>query len=137
MPKKISVRAARPIDGHVGSRVRLRRMLLGVSQEKLGEALGVTFQQIQKYERGANRVSASKLWEIGKALDVPISYFFEGIDALNKAAWDEIRAGDTSISIMEFVQSPEGLALNRAFAKMSKKSRQAVLDLIRTMAKEG
>lgn len=66
-----------PIDVHVGSRVRLRRTLLGMSQEKLGEALGLTFQQVQKYERGANRVSASKLFQLGHALDVPVSFFFD------------------------------------------------------------
>src|SRR5690348_18309853 len=66
-----------PIDIHVGSRVRLRRTLLGMSQEKLGEAIGLTFQQVQKYERGANRVGSSRLFDLGRVLDVPISYFFE------------------------------------------------------------
>lgn len=68
------------VDVHVGGRVRLRRTLLGLSQEKLGEAVGVTFQQVQKYERGANRVSASMLWKVAQALDVPISFFFDGLD---------------------------------------------------------
>jgi len=67
----------RPVDIHVGSRVRLRRTLLGLSQEKLGEAVGLTFQQIQKYERGANRIGASRLFELSKILDVPISFFFD------------------------------------------------------------
>jgi transcriptional regulator with XRE-family HTH domain len=66
-----------PIDVHVGSRVRLRRTLLGMSQEKLGEAIGLTFQQVQKYERGANRVGASRLYDLSRVLDVPVSYFFE------------------------------------------------------------
>jgi transcriptional regulator with XRE-family HTH domain len=65
-----------PIDGHVGSRVRLRRMILGLSQEKLGESIGLTFQQVQKYERGANRIGASKLWELSNVLDVPVQFFF-------------------------------------------------------------
>ncbi len=71
-----------PIDVHVGSRVRLRRTLLGMSQEKLGEAIGLTFQQVQKYERGMNRISASKLWKLSNVLDVPVSYFFDdlGVD---------------------------------------------------------
>ncbi len=66
-----------PIDVHVGARVRLRRTLLGMSQEKLGEALGLTFQQVQKYERGANRVGASRLFDLARVLDVPVSFFFD------------------------------------------------------------
>ena len=66
-----------PVDVHVGSRVRLRRTLLGMSQEKLGDALGLTFQQVQKYERGANRVGASRLYDLSRVLDVPVAYFFE------------------------------------------------------------
>lgn len=68
-----------PIDVHVGARVRLRRTLLGMSQEKLGEAIGLTFQQVQKYERGMNRISASKLWKLSNVLDVPVSYFFDDL----------------------------------------------------------
>jgi len=80
--RKSSGRAAstghpNPIDVHVGSRVRLRRTLLGMSQEKLGEAIGLTFQQVQKYERGANRIGSSRLFDLSRVLDVPISYFFE------------------------------------------------------------
>src|SRR5258707_2708635 len=70
-----------PIDIHVGSRVRLRRTLLGMSQEKLGEAIGLTFQQVQKYERGANRVGASRLYDLSRVLDVPVSFFFEEMAA--------------------------------------------------------
>lgn len=66
-----------PIDVHVGSRVRLRRTLLGMSQEKLGEAIGLTFQQVQKYERGANRIGASRLYDLARVLDVPVGFFFE------------------------------------------------------------
>mgnify|MGYP001805872812 CR=1 FL=1 len=66
-----------PVDVHVGARVRLRRTLLGMSQEKLGEAIGLTFQQVQKYERGANRIGASRLYELSRALDVPVSFFFD------------------------------------------------------------
>src|SRR3546814_14626587 len=66
-----------PIDVHVGRRVRLRRTLLGMSQEQLGDALNITFQQVQKYERGSNRISASRLWDIGKILDVPVSFFLD------------------------------------------------------------
>lgn len=70
----------KPVDTHVGNRLRLRRTLLGMSQEKLGTALGLTFQQIQKYEKGANRIGSSRLYEIGRILGVPVSYFFEGFE---------------------------------------------------------
>ncbi|HTW27537.1 MAG TPA: helix-turn-helix transcriptional regulator [Acetobacteraceae bacterium] len=73
---------ASPIDSHVGGRIRLRRTLLGMSQERLGEALGLTFQQVQKYERGVNRVGASRLFDLSRVLDVPISYFFEEMPEL-------------------------------------------------------
>ena len=69
-----------PIDVHVGNRVRLRRTRLGMSQERLGEALGLTFQQVQKYERGANRVGASRLYDLSRVLEVPVSYFFDDMD---------------------------------------------------------
>ncbi|MQX35782.1 helix-turn-helix domain-containing protein [Roseospira navarrensis] len=69
-----------PVDVHVGARVRLRRTLLGMSQERLGEAIGLTFQQVQKYERGANRIGASRLWDLSRVLDVPMGYFFEDMD---------------------------------------------------------
>ena len=74
-----------PIDVHVGTRVRLRRILLGMSQEKLGEALGLTFQQVQKYERGANRIGSSRLFDLSKVLDVPVSFFFDDMAAETKA----------------------------------------------------
>jgi len=75
-----------PIDIHVGSRIRLRRNMQRISQEKLGEALGLTFQQIQKYERGANRVGASRLWELSRVLDVPVQFFFDSVDPVRAPA---------------------------------------------------
>lgn len=84
-----------PIDVHVGSRVRLRRTLLGMSQEKLGEAIGLTFQQVQKYERGANRIGASRLYDLSRVLDVPVSYFFEEM-ASDVAHAAEARLGGMS-----------------------------------------
>jgi transcriptional regulator with XRE-family HTH domain len=75
-----------PIDIHVGSRIRLRRNMLGLSQEKLGEAIGLTFQQVQKYERGANRVGASRLHELSRVLDVPVSFFFDDMDPVRAPA---------------------------------------------------
>src|SRR5580692_8901907 len=79
MPALSEDRSPNPVDLHVGARIRMRRRMLGVSQEKLADALGLTFQQVQKYERGANRVSASKLYEIAAALKTPVAYFFEGL----------------------------------------------------------
>lgn len=76
-PRTFDERKPRPVDIHIGKRIRMRRSLMGVSQEKLAEALGVSFQQVQKYERGANRVSASRLYQIGKTLDVPVAYFYQ------------------------------------------------------------
>src|ERR1700724_640918 len=75
-----------PIDVHVGSRVRMRRNMLGLSQEKLGEAIGLTFQQVQKYERGTNRISASRLHDLSRVLDVPVSFFFDDMDPVRAPA---------------------------------------------------
>jgi transcriptional regulator with XRE-family HTH domain len=75
-----------PVDVHVGNRVRLRRTLLGMSQEKLGESLGLTFQQVQKYERGANRIGASRLWDLSRVLDCPVAFFFEEMDSETQSA---------------------------------------------------
>src|SRR5689334_10445665 len=75
-----------PIDVRVGARVRLRRQMLGLSQEKLGEAIGLTFQQVQKYERGANRIGASRLYELSRILDVPVSFFFDDTDPVRAPA---------------------------------------------------
>ena len=124
-----------PIDVHVGSRVRLRRTLLGMSQERLGEALGLTFQQVQKYERGANRVSASKLYEIARSLQSSVAYFFEGLA--------DPTEGETSAQtnqgqfVHDFLMTTEGLELAGLFPKINKpKVRRRVLDLVRSMADE-
>jgi len=74
-----------PVDIHVGQRIRLRRILLNTTQQKLSDQVGVKFQQVQKYETGVNRVSASRLWDIAKVLDVPVSFFFEGLDVQNQS----------------------------------------------------
>ena len=108
-----------PIDRHVGARVRMRRMLIGMSQEKLGEALGLTFQQVQKYEKGANRISASRLQQISEALNTPLAYFFKGAPVSDGAAQGgmaEASADDNYFS--DFVMTSEGLSLNRAFARI-------------------
>ncbi len=90
-----------PVDAHVGSRVRLRRTLLGMNQTQLGAALGVTFQQLQKNERGMNRIGASRLWQLSQVLDVPVSYFFKGLDEGAKA-WssDDMLVGRETLELV-------------------------------------
>ncbi len=86
MPRhSVAKHGPHPVDAHVGSRVRLRRTLVGMNQTQLGSALGVSFQLIQKNERGMNRIGASRLWQLSQVLDVPVSYFFEGLDEGAKA----------------------------------------------------
>lgn len=118
-----------PIDQHVGNRVRLRRGLLGMTQEKLGLALGLTFQQVQKYEKGTNRIGASRLQQIARVLDVPPSYFFEGaMDSLGDMSGF---ADGTRTFVPDLVTSTEGLQLNRAFARITDpKVRRRIVDLV-------
>ena len=122
-----------PIDIHVGSRVRLRRTMLGLSQEKLGEQLGITFQQIQKYEKGANRIGASRLQQISSVLKVPVAFFFE--DAPNEDGHIATGMAENSSSyVIEFLSSSEGLQLNRAFMKIQDpKVRRKIVDLVKAM----
>ena len=132
-------RRANPIDIHVGSRVRFRRMLLGMSQEKLGERLGLTFQQVQKYEKGINRIGASRLYDLAQVLGVPVQFFYEDapiadgrVDALNGRA-----DGPDEHSIVEFLRSRDGLELNRAFVRIPDlKARRAIVDLVRSLAND-
>lgn len=126
-----------PIDIHVGSRIRLRRTMLGMSQEKLGEQLGITFQQVQKYEKGTNRVGASRLQRISAVLGVPVSFFFE--DAPGED--DEGAAGglreNSSAYVVNFLSSAEGLQLTRAFMKISNvKVRRRIIELVKALADE-
>jgi transcriptional regulator with XRE-family HTH domain len=126
--------APNPVDKHVGSRVRMRRVLLGMSQEKLGEALGLTFQQVQKYEKGTNRVSASRLQDISMTLKVPPSFFFEGMPA-SDAQKPGIAEDSSSSQVVDFLSTVEGLQLNRAFAKISDpKVRKRIVDLVVALA---
>ncbi|MBO9547092.1 helix-turn-helix transcriptional regulator [Caulobacter sp.] len=122
-----------PVDLHVGARIRMRRKILGVSQERLAEDLGLTFQQIQKYERGANRVSASKLYEIAKSLQSSVGYFFEGLaDPAGDGVAD---AGEPFVH--DFLMTSEGLELAALFPKISRsKVRRRILELVRSMAEE-
>ena len=120
--------APNPVDRHVGLRIRLRRRELGLSQERLADAIGLTFQQVQKYERAANRVSASKLWEMSRALSIPVSYFYGGLDdtAMAAAPRDEVQ---------EFLLTPEGVELASSFLKISRSQvRRKILDLVRAVA---
>ncbi len=123
-----------PIDLHVGSRVRMRRVLLGLSQEKLGDALGVTFQQVQKYEKGTNRIGASRLQQISNFLNVAPSFFFDGARDENTAAPGMAEDGAAPF-VSEFLTSPEGVALNRAFSRIrDTKVRKRIVDLVMTLA---
>ena len=125
-----------PVDHHVGARVRMRRMLLGVSQDKLGEALGLTFQQVQKYEKGANRIGASRLYDIAKILDVPIQYFFEDFagDSEAEGFAEEAGAYAAHDETTRFMASAEGVELCRAFSSVRDPSvRRRVIDLVKAL----
>jgi len=124
-----------PIDTHVGSRIRLRRNMLGLSQEKLGESLGITFQQIQKYEKGTNRVGASRLQAISSILGVPVSFFFE--DAPGEVATGGFAESQATDFVVDFLGSAEGLQLNRAFVKIrDAKVRRKIIDLVKALASQ-
>ncbi|ALL11903.1 helix-turn-helix domain-containing protein [Caulobacter henricii] len=124
-----------PIDLHVGARIRMRRKILGVSQERLAEDLGLTFQQVQKYERGANRVSASKLYEIARSLQSSVAYFFEGLADPTDATG--VSETGSEQFVHDFLMTPEGLELAGLFPKISRpKVRRRILDLVRSMAEE-
>ncbi|VFU09377.1 Uncharacterized HTH-type transcriptional regulator Smed_0045 [Methylocella tundrae] len=128
-----------PIDRHVGSRVRMRRVILGMSQEKLGEALGLTFQQVQKYEKGANRIGASRLQQISRTLDVPPAFFFEGAPSFESPPAPEQRLGvaeDANPSyVADFLSTAEGLHLNMAFSRIhDPKVRKRIIDLVSALA---
>lgn len=124
-----------PIDRHVGSRVRMQRMLAGVSQEKLGHALGVTFQQVQKYEKGTNRISASRLQQIANLFEVEVSLFFQGAPATASL----VGVAQTGASeVLDFTLTTEGVQLNRAFVKIkSNHVRRKLIDLAEALAAEG
>lgn len=124
-----------PIDIHVGSRLRLRRNMLGISQEKLGEGLGITFQQIQKYEKGTNRVGASRLQAISSILSVPVAFFFEDAPNADGVAPKGLAEDHSGIYVADFMSSTEGLQLNRAFAKIGDpKVRRRLVELVKVLA---
>lgn len=123
---------AHPVDLYVGARLRIRRKMMGLSQTQVADALGITFQQIQKYERGANRVSASKLYEIAKSLQAPVAYFFEGLEATT----DGVSEGGEPF-VHDFLMTSEGLELATQFPRITRsRVRRRILELVRSMAEE-
>ena len=132
----ITKKTPNPTDKHVGSRVRMRRMMLGMSQEKLGDALSLTFQQVQKYEKGTNRIGASRLQQIAHFLQVPVSFFFEGAPDL--PAGPPCMTGAPSPSyVSDFLATSDGLALTKAFMRIEdSKLRRRIVDLVSQIAGE-
>ncbi len=123
-----------PVDIHVGSRVRLRRTMQGMSQEKLGSSLGITFQQIQKYEKGTNRIGAGRLLNIAGVLDTPIAFFFE--DAPCETSGGSI-GSDSPNYVVDFLSSSEGLQLNKAFVKIGNANvRKKLVELVKSLASD-
>src|ERR1700737_4361846 len=126
----MSTKAPNPVDKYVGSRVRMRRIMLGMSQEKLGEALGLTFQQIQKYEKGTNRVGASRIQQISEILQVPVSFLFEG-GPTSTIGGEGFGEGPSPTYASELFATSEGLALTRAFTRITDaKVRRSIDDLV-------
>jgi transcriptional regulator with XRE-family HTH domain len=135
-PEERNARRANPMDAHVGTRVRLRRMLLGMSQEKLGECLGLTFQQVQKYEKGINRIGASRLFDLSQVLGVPIQFFYDDGPTVQM---DESAPGfseqPAESYVVEFLGSRDGLELNKAFVKIADpRVRRSIVELVRSLA---
>ncbi len=129
LPRK---KAPNPIDQHVGSRVRMRRIMLAMSQEKLGAALGLTFQQVQKYERGANRIGASRLHQISQILQVPVAFFFEGMpNALDASSGSAL----SMAQIDDFASDSDGLRLMGAFMRIDNAAlRRRIVMLVQEIA---
>jgi transcriptional regulator with XRE-family HTH domain len=123
-------KAPNPTDKHVGSRVRMRRMMLGMSQEKLGEALGLTFQQVQKYEKGTNRIGASRLQQMSTILQVPVSFFFEGGPSAGEPG-SGLGEAPSPAYVSDFLATSDGLALTKAFMRIrDAKLRRRIVDLV-------
>jgi transcriptional regulator with XRE-family HTH domain len=130
----MSTKAPNPVDKYVGSRVRMRRVMLGMSQEKLGEALGLTFQQVQKYEKGTNRVGASRLQQISEILQVPVSFLFDGAPS-GAASNENFREATSPAFVSDFLATSEGLALTRAFTRITDaKLRRSIVELVEQIA---
>jgi transcriptional regulator with XRE-family HTH domain len=137
MSETSEARGPNPIDLHVGARIRMRRRMQGVSQEKLADALGLTFQQVQKYERGANRVSASKLYEIAASLRTPVAYFFEGLADPSMEGNGSGAHASSEQTVHAFLMTSEGLELASLFPRVPRgRVRRRLLDLLRAMVGE-
>ena|SRR6478672_10438479 len=120
-----------PMDKHVGRRLRMRRMMLGMSQEKLADGLGMSFQQVQKYEKGANRISASRLQQTAQILQVPVSFFFEGIPAATSGQ----QSSPSPEYVSAFLGTADGLALVKAFTAIEDaKLRRSIVLLVKAIA---
>jgi transcriptional regulator with XRE-family HTH domain len=130
-PDEAAYGGPHPVDRHVGLRIRMRRKELGISQEKLADALGLTFQQVQKYERAANRVSASKLFEIARALNASVGYFYEGL-----ASAEEVGVpAAPNLEAHAFLLTPEGSELAALFPRLGRsRIRRKVVELVRAIA---
>ena len=126
-----------PVDVFVGQRLRQRRISLGITQEDMANALGLSFQQVQKYEKGTNRVSASRLYELAQVLDVPVQFFFDGAGNDEEAGMQEALAEDPHLSpFLDFVSSGQGIQLNSAFLQIDdRKMRRDVLAMIEGIAR--
>ncbi|MEM8792404.1 MAG: helix-turn-helix transcriptional regulator [Pseudomonadota bacterium] len=114
-----------PVDEHVGQRVRQRRWMVGMTQQQLGNRVGIKFQQIQKYETGTNRISASRLWDIADALDVPVSFFFEGLEGVGN---------DAGTAQGDMMTDKEALELVRAYYSIPENQRRRLFDLARVLS---
>ena len=135
--KQVTVKKApNPIDKHVGSRVRMRRLMLGMSQTKLADGLGLTFQQVQKYEKGTNRMGASRLQHISHILQVPVTFFFEGAPQLPGQTKGNGNAQSPAY-VSEFLATSDGLALTKAFMRIKEQRlRRRIVDLVEEIAGE-
>jgi transcriptional regulator with XRE-family HTH domain len=127
-------RIANPVDKHVGSRIRMRRLMLGMSQEKLGNGLGLTFQQVQKYEKGTNRIGAGRLQLISQLLQVPLPFFFEGAPHLPGQP-SGIGPAPSPAYVFNFLATSDGLALTKAFMQIKQASlRRRIVYLVEEIA---
>jgi len=132
----MSTKFPNPTDKYVGSRVRMRRLMLHMSQERLADQLGLTFQQVQKYEKGTNRIGASRLQQISHILQVPVSFFFEGAPTnANATRVDDISEAPSPAYVSDFLATSDGLALTKAFMRISdSKLRRRIVDLVEQIA---
>ena len=134
MINTVRKKALNPIDQHVGKRVRMRRMMLAMSQANLGNALGLTFQQVQKYEKGTNRIGASRLQQISRTLQVPVAFFFEGAPSV-AGTTEPTEMAPSPAYVTDFLATSDGLALTKAFMRIKNtKLKQRIVELVEEIA---